>query len=85
MYARESASNARLAGLALISISLGTPYADFLLVRMHPNILQALLSSVFLLGSFVLLDLCLEDHRRIAEPAAEALTRDVVAAQCVVS
>jgi len=79
MHSRESASPRRLALLSAITLVLGTPYSDFVLVHMHPGRLQAILSSAFLVASGVLLWFCMQDHRRMSEPMAQPATDPVLA------
>jgi hypothetical protein len=79
MHSRESASPRRLALLSAITLILGTPYADFVLVRMHPGRLQAIVSSAFLVASGFLLELCLQDQRRMTEPAGQPVRVKVLA------
>jgi hypothetical protein len=63
MQSRERNMKARLFALTLISVSIGTPLADFILLCVHHGLVQALLSSIFMLAGWVLLVLCLRDHR----------------------
>ena len=79
MHSRESASPRRLALLSAITLVLGTPYIDFVLVHLHPGRLQAILSSAFLVASAFLLWLCMQDHRRMREPVAEPAPEPVLA------
>ena len=62
MQSRERGQKAQLYALALITISIGTPLADFMLLRVHYGLLQALLSSVSLLAGCTLLLLCLWEY-----------------------
>jgi hypothetical protein len=80
MHSRESDSHQRLALLSGITLVLGTPFADFVLVQMHPGRLQAILSSAFLLASGLLLVLCMEDHRRMGERTPEPTPEELAAA-----
>ena len=64
MQSRERGKKARLYALALITVSIGTPLADFVLLRMHPGLLQALLSSVSMFAGCMLLLLCLREYRQ---------------------
>lgn len=79
MHARDSASPRRLALLSAITLVLGTPYIDFVLVRLHPGRLQAILSSAFLVASGFLLWLCMQDHRRMNELVAHPAPEQVLA------
>lgn len=65
MQSRDDRSKARLCALALLTIALGTPLADFVLLRAHNGLLQAVLASAFLLASCILLFLCLRDYGRL--------------------
>jgi hypothetical protein len=47
MQSRERNTKARLFALTLISVSIGTPLANFILLRVHHGLVQALLSSYF--------------------------------------
>ena len=80
LYSRESASHQRLALMSGITLVLGTPFADFVLVRMHPGRLQAILSSAFLLASGLLLMLCIQDHRQMAERLPKTAPEEFFAA-----
>ena len=80
LQSRGSASNARLGGLALITLTLGTPFSDLLLNHLHPGILQALLSAVFLVASGWLLVFCVQDQRRERQSAAKSFSPTVIAA-----
>lgn len=62
MQSREGSSKARLCVFALLTLAVGTPFADLVLLRVHNGLLQALLASVFLLATCGLLFLCLEDY-----------------------
>jgi len=79
MHSRDLASPLRLALLSAITLVLGTPYIDFVLVRLHPGYLQAILSSAFLVASGFLLWLCMQDHRRMSEPVAQPAPAPVLA------
>jgi glycosyl transferase family 87 len=79
MHSRESASPRRLALLSAITLVLGTPYIDFVLVRLQPGRLQAILSSAFLVASGFLLWLCMQDHRRMSEPVAQPASEQALA------
>ena len=80
MHSRESASHRRLALLSGITFVLGTPFADFVLVHMHPGRLQVILSSAFLVASGLLLVLCLQDHRHMGESMPIPAPEEVLAA-----
>ena len=80
LQSRSSATNARLGALALITLTLGTPFSDLLLNRLHPGMLQALLSAVFLVASCWLLVFCVQDQRRDGQSAAESFSPTVIAA-----
>jgi hypothetical protein len=64
MQSREGWSKVRLWVFPLLTLALGTPFADLVLLRVHHGLLQALLASVFLLATCVLLFLCLQDYGR---------------------
>ena len=73
LQSRAHSTKTRLYALALVTISIGTPLADFILLRVHHGLLQAFLSSAFLLGGSTLLLLCLQDYRQTEHvPAPEA-------------
>ena len=80
LQSRGSASNARLGGLALITLTLGTPFSDLLLNHLHPGMLQVLLSAVFLVASGWLLVFCVQDQRRERQSAAKSFSPTVIAA-----
>ena len=79
VHSRRAAGARRLALLSAITLVLGTPYIDFVLIRMHPGRLQAIFSSVFLVASGFLLWLCMQDHRSMSDLVAEPARKQVLA------
>ncbi len=63
VQSRERGQKVRLYALALVTVSIGTPIADFILLRVHSGLLQALLSSLSMLAGCTLLLLCLREYR----------------------